>query len=69
MIKQFKIMGIGKHSEEEIINIGCADLKALSAILAEKPYFLGDKPTAVRREVFLCLLKVSRFKNFCRRRL
>jgi hypothetical protein len=47
MIKNFRTMGIGKHSKEEIANIGCADLKALSEILADRPYFLGDNPTAV----------------------
>jgi hypothetical protein len=58
MIKNFKIMGIGKHSEEEIVNIGCADLKALSAILDDKPYFLSDKPTAVTFYVCLKFFKI-----------
>jgi len=64
-MKNFKIMGIGKHSEEEIVNIGCADLKALSAILADKPYFLGDKPTAVKPNAFCvcCKFQESRISN------
>jgi hypothetical protein len=42
-----KIMGIGKHSREEFVNIGFDDLRALSDILGEKTYFLGALPTAV----------------------
>lgn len=49
MVKRFKILGIGKHSNEEIANIGRDDLRALSDILADKPYFFGAKPTAVRK--------------------
>jgi glutathione S-transferase len=37
--------GMGKHSAEEIYDIGCRDLIALSGFLSDKQFFFGDSPT------------------------
>lgn len=37
--------GMGRHSSEEIYKIITADVQALSDLLADKPFFMGDKPT------------------------
>jgi len=39
--------GIGRHSQEEIFQLGRTDLDAISDFLADKPYFMGDKPTSL----------------------
>jgi len=39
--------GIGRHSREEIYEIGCRDVKALSDFLRDKPFLLGDAPTSL----------------------
>jgi glutathione S-transferase len=39
--------GLGRHSRAEVYALGNADLTALSAYLEEKPYFLGEEPTAL----------------------
>lgn len=39
--------GIGRHSEEEIVQITCADLQALSDFLADKLFFMGNQPTTL----------------------
>ncbi len=39
--------GIGRHTNEEIVEIGIVDLKALSDLLGDKIYFLGDKPSSL----------------------
>ncbi|MEG4496752.1 glutathione S-transferase C-terminal domain-containing protein [Microcoleus sp. F10-C6] len=39
--------GIGRHTQEEISQIIFADFQALSDFLAEKPFFMGDKPTTL----------------------
>lgn len=39
--------GIGRHSNEEIVQIICADFQALSDFLADKPFFMGDQPTTL----------------------
>lgn len=42
-----KAQGIGVHKPEEIEEFGKHDLKVLSDILADKPFFFGDEPTNV----------------------
>lgn len=38
--------GMGRHTPEEVYALARADLDALSAFLADKPYFLGASPTS-----------------------
>jgi glutathione S-transferase len=38
--------GMGRHSADEVENIGKADLIALSDFLGENPYLLGEEPTS-----------------------
>ena len=42
---QAKAQGIGRHSRDEVEKLGLDDLRAASKILADKPFFFGDKPT------------------------
>jgi hypothetical protein len=37
--------GMGRHTKEEVYEMGLKDLRALSAYLGTKPYFTGDKVT------------------------
>lgn len=39
--------GMGRHSREDIHALGIADIEALSALLGDRPWFLGDKPSSV----------------------
>ncbi|MGH2416050.1 MAG: glutathione S-transferase C-terminal domain-containing protein, partial [Microcystaceae cyanobacterium] len=39
--------GMGRHSSEEIFQIISADFQALSDFLADKPFFMGDRPTTL----------------------
>lgn len=52
IINQLKGHGLGRHSEEEIVKIARDDLQALSNILENKSYFLGEKPTSYDASVF-----------------
>uniref|UniRef100_A0A915Q6B8 Thioredoxin-like fold domain-containing protein n=1 Tax=Setaria digitata TaxID=48799 RepID=A0A915Q6B8_9BILA len=47
MAKKLKVVALGKHSREEVINIGMDDLKAISSHLGNRHYFAGFKPTKV----------------------
>lgn len=42
-----KAQGMGVHKPEEITEFGQNDLKVLSDMLADKPFFFGDEPTTV----------------------
>lgn len=50
--KQLRARGMGRHSEEVIIAQGKADLDALSVLLGDQPYILGDQPSSFDACVF-----------------
>ena len=54
--RQIHRHGLGRHSSEEIFQLGRADLDALSDFLANKPYFMGDKPTNLDASAFGILI-------------
>ncbi|HEY9689878.1 MAG TPA: glutathione S-transferase family protein [Coleofasciculaceae cyanobacterium] len=39
--------GLGRLSSEELLQLIAADLQALSDFLADKPFFMGDRPTTL----------------------
>ncbi|MBD0304018.1 MAG: glutathione S-transferase C-terminal domain-containing protein [Tolypothrix sp. T3-bin4] len=44
--------GMGRHTNEEICQIIIADFQALSDFLADKPFFMGDKPTTLHATAY-----------------
>jgi hypothetical protein len=50
-----KAHGIGVHKPEEIEEFGKNDLKVLSEMLADKPFFFGDEPRLVSIFLFVAL--------------
>lgn len=59
-MKKAKAHGIGVHSQEEIIEFGKNDLRVLSDLLSDKPFFFGDEPTLVRFFFLLTLFSIYR---------
>lgn len=47
--KKVKAMGMSGHSNEEVEAYAKNDLRVLSEMLADKPFFFGDEPTSVSR--------------------
>lgn len=45
--KQLYLQGVGRHTREEIYDLGRWDLLSASRILGKNPYFSGEKPTSV----------------------
>jgi glutathione S-transferase len=58
ILKQIHGHGMGRHTEEEIYAIGKSDLNVLSDYLADKPYFMGDKPTTLDASAFGLLVNI-----------
>lgn len=56
--------GMGRHSDEEIVEIGSRDLQALSDFLGRKLYFLGDKPTTLDAVAYGMLAEMIRVPLF-----
>lgn len=50
--------GIGRHNQADIYRMGAEDLAALSNILADKPYFMGEKPTTLDATAFGILVNL-----------
>lgn len=44
--------GIGKNSDEEVHAMGCEDIRAVSRLLGDRQFLLGDQPTTVDCAVF-----------------
>ncbi|MGR9108545.1 MAG: glutathione S-transferase family protein [Gammaproteobacteria bacterium] len=47
--------GLGRLTTEEIFALGKADLDAISVLLGQKPYMMGDNPTSIDATVFAFL--------------
>lgn len=52
---------MGRHSREEILAIGKADITALADFLADKPFFLGAEPTSLDATAYPFLANVLWF--------
>lgn len=56
--KKVKAQGLGVHKPEEIEEFGKQDLKVLSELLADKPFFFGDEPTILDCVAFSVLAQI-----------
>ncbi len=45
-VKQLWSEGTGRHTPEQVYAAGAADLRAVSQVLGDKPFLLGDSPTS-----------------------
>lgn len=55
MLGNVQAVGIGRHDADEIHALGMRSLHALSALLGEKDYLMGDAPTSVDAIAFALL--------------
>ena len=58
VVPQAVAQGLGRHSQSELEEIGVQDLEAVSALLGNKPFIMGDQPTSVDLTLFgfMCML-------------
>ncbi|MBL8471294.1 MAG: glutathione S-transferase family protein [Rhodocyclaceae bacterium] len=47
ILRQLTMQGIGRHTEDEIVQLGIADLDAVAALLGQSSYMLGEQPSSV----------------------
>jgi glutathione S-transferase len=50
--KKLHGQGTGRHAADTVMAMGIADMEAVSDLLGDKPYFLGDAPRTVDATVF-----------------
>ena len=51
-LRRLKAQGVGGHSRPEIERLAIRDLDAISAVLGDKPYLLGERPCGADAAVF-----------------
>ncbi|NKB37141.1 MAG: glutathione S-transferase family protein [Gammaproteobacteria bacterium] len=56
--KTLFLQGLGRHSEQELLEIAQKDIQALSDYLGNKQYFLSDKPTTLDVTAFAFLAEM-----------
>ena len=54
--QQLHLQGTGRHSLEEVTSIGKRQLDAVSNMLGEKPFLLGEKPTSFDACIYAFLI-------------
>lgn len=58
-IKALWAQGMGRHSYDEVLEMGYKFLDALAIILAEKSYFHGEKPSSIDATAFAFLANIA----------
>jgi glutathione S-transferase len=53
--KKLHHQGTGRHTYEEVVAMGAADLDAVAELLGDRPFLLGDAPRTVDATVFAFL--------------
>jgi len=57
--KQLEAHGIGRHSRDEIAEIGRTDVAALAEFLGDKPFLMGNTPTQVDAVAYGLLANIA----------
>ena len=58
MLRELRGHGMGRHTEAEIYQLGQRDLGSLRDFLAEKPWFMGERPTTLDASAFGLLANI-----------
>jgi glutathione S-transferase len=58
LARQLYAQGTGRHQADEIYGIGSADITALSLLLGDKPYFLGEEASSVDAAAYAFLANI-----------
>ena len=53
-----KAVGIGRHTPDEIVQLGTRSLWALSTLLGDKAFMMADRPTSVDAIAFATLAQI-----------
>ncbi|OJT23297.1 hypothetical protein BO221_20770 [Archangium sp. Cb G35] len=61
MTKAMHTQGLGRHSPEEVLEMGKADVSAVAATLGDKPFLLGDTPTSFDATLYAFIASILLF--------
>ena len=68
--ENYRIAGLGRHTHDEVIELAARSLSAVSVLLADKPYLMGDRPCGADAIAFgiIAGLLTPYFESALRRR-
>jgi len=52
VLEKFNAQGVGRHTTEEVYQIGCKDVASFAVLLADNEYLLGDRPSSFDASAF-----------------
>jgi glutathione S-transferase len=58
ILESIRAQGVGRHTRDEIVDLAVRDLSALSTLLDDRPYFLGEDPTTYDCSLYGVLAQV-----------
>ncbi len=58
ILRDLRCHGLGRHTREEIYQLGLDDLKALSTILNDQSFMLGSEPTSIDAAAYAFLANI-----------
>ncbi len=58
MLVQMHGHGMGRHTAQEVHQLGSAELLAISDFLGDKPFFFGDRPTGIDATAYAYLAHI-----------
>ena len=58
MLAALGSQGLGRHTSEEIYDLGARDLAALAMLLGDKPFFFGNEPHLADITVYSALINI-----------
>lgn len=61
MRRQLHAQGLGRHREEEVLELGKGDVSALATLLGDKPFLLGESPSSFDATVYAFITGITAF--------
>ncbi|HEX8700017.1 MAG TPA: glutathione S-transferase C-terminal domain-containing protein, partial [Myxococcaceae bacterium] len=61
VMKALRAQGLGRHTPEEILELGKADISAVATLLGDKPFLLGDHPSSFDATLYALIKSITAF--------
>jgi glutathione S-transferase len=61
VIQGTRVQGLGRHTPEEILEMGKADISAVATLLGDKPFLLGDNPSSFDATMYAFIKSITAF--------
>ncbi len=60
-VQMIHAQGLGRHRQEEILEMGKADISSVAVTLGDKPFLLGENPTSFDATLYALIVSITAF--------